>query len=121
MMAFAVALLIGAVFFGPLGWRIWLDVRQARADRIAADVRAGVNRQLRGESLLSVLVSPKLFWRAGRIVVSVPSGYEYLVESAWPALTRHTPAGYELVVRAGTARPKSRQAEPAMTELRRAA
>ena len=121
MMAFAIALLIGTVFLGPLAWRIWLDVRQARADQIAADVRAGVNRRLRGESLLSVLVTPKLFWRPGRIVVSVPSGYEFLVESAWPALTRYTPPGYELVVRAGTARAMGKRPEPSIAELPRAA
>jgi hypothetical protein len=121
MMAIVGALLAGAVVFGPLGWRIWLDARLARADSIGADVRAAVNRRLRGESLLSVLVTPRLLWGRGQVIVSVPSGYEWLVEAAWPALTLHTPAGYDLVVRASTPRPARAQRAPALSELRRAA
>ena len=122
MMAIVVALLAGLVFLGPLGWRVWLDVRLARADSIGADIRAAVNRRLRGESLLSVLVTPRLLWGRGQVIVSVPSGYEWLVEAAWPALTEHTPAGYDLVVRAPVLHTAGSRREPAAVgELRRAA
>ena len=122
MMATAVAvLLIGIVFLGPIGLRVWFDVRQARGDAIGADIRARVNRQLRGESLLSVRVTPRLFWRPGRVLVEVPSGYEYLVEAAWSALTPKIPAGYELVVRTGAAGKTADRRGPAVDELPRAA
>lgn len=121
MMAIFVALLAGAVIVGPLGWRIWFDARLARADSIGADIRAAVNRQLRGESLLSVVVTPPLLGGRGQVIASVPSGYEWLVEAAWPALTQHTPAGYDLVMRGPADRPFGARREPAMSELRRAA
>src|SRR5262245_54365808 len=76
MMAIVVALLAVGVFVGPLAWRAWVDARLARADAIGADVRAAVNRRLRGESLLSVLVTPRLLLGRGQVIVSVPSGYE---------------------------------------------
>src|SRR5689334_3460566 len=120
-MAIVVMLLAVAVVAGPLAWRVWVDNRLARADSIAADVRAAVNRRLRGESLLSLLVTPRLLGGRGQVIVSVPSGYEWLVESAWPALTEHTPEGYDIVLRGPAQRRAPAVAEPALGELRRAA
>src|SRR6058998_1856503 len=97
MIAILAMLLTGMLFLGPLFWRIWLDRRGAEADAIGAEIRAAVNRRLRGESLLAVRVTPRSLWRPGRIVLSVPSGYEWLVEAAWPAVTRGVPPGYEVV------------------------
>ena len=68
-----------------------------------------------------MLVTPKLFWRPGRIVVSVPSGYGFLVESAWPALTRYTPPGYELWCGPARLARWASGPSPRSTELRRAA
>ncbi len=118
MMAIVTMLLTGMVFLGPLFWRIWLDRRRAEADVIGAEIRAAVNRQLRGESLLAVQVMPRSVWGPGRIVLSVPSGYEWLVEAAWPALAPRIPVGYEVVI--GAASQRSARS-PGEHELARAA
>ncbi len=101
MMAIVAMLLTGALFLGPLGWRIWLDRQRARADTIKAEIRAAVNRRLKGESLLSVQVTPRSFRRRGQIILCVPSSYEWLVETAWRDVVRRLPRGYDLVMRAG--------------------
>ncbi len=121
MMAIVAMLLMGTLFLGPVLWRIWLDRRQAEADVIGADIRAAVNRRLHGESFLAVKVTGRSLWRPGRIVLSVPSGYEWLVEAAWPAVARRLPAGYELVLAAGNPRAARSRREPEGRELRRAA
>src|SRR5262245_30852740 len=100
MTAIVAVLLVSAVFLGPLAWRMWRDAREERADALGADVRAAVNRRLHGESLVTVLVAPPLFWRAGRIVLSAPAGYESLIQSAWPDVVSQAPAGYEVVLAA---------------------
>jgi hypothetical protein len=110
MMAIVAMLLIGTLFLGPLLWRIWLDRRHAEADVIGADIRAAINRRLRGESFVAVRVTARSLWHPGRIVLSVPSGYESLVEAAWPGVARRLPPGYELVLaasdRGATASPR---------------
>ncbi len=118
MMAIVAMLLTGMVFLGPLFWRISLDRRRAEADAIGAEVRAAVNRRLRGESLLAVRVMPRSLWGPGRIVLSVPSGYEWLVEAAWPALAPRIPVAYEVVLGAASRRPAR---SPGERELARAA
>jgi len=121
MMAIVAMLLTGALFLGPIFWRIWLDRQGAKADAIGADIRAAVNHQLQGESLLAVRVTPRSLWRPGRIVLSVPSGYEWLVEAAWPAVTRGAPPGYEVVFGARDARTARSPHGAEARELRRAA
>ena len=91
-------LLVSALFAGPLGWRIRRDRDEARSDVIRAEIRAAINQRLGGESVLSVLVHPRSFWRAGRIVLSAPAGYEWLVETVWRDVIEHAPAGYEVVM-----------------------
>src|SRR5215831_13534974 len=118
MTAIVAVLLLSAVFLGPLAWRMWRDARQERADAIGADVRAAVSRRLHGESLVTVLVAQPLFWRAGRIVLSAPAGYESLVEAAWPDVVSQAPAGYEVVLAARAVPDPHVLREPA---LRRAA
>ena len=59
---------------------------------------AAVPRRLHGESLLSVQVTPATLRRPGRVVLSTPSGYEYLTEAAWSTVATRMPPGYELVV-----------------------
>lgn len=113
--------LVGFLALGPLGWRMWLDRRHARADAITARVRAAIIRRLRGESLVTVAVRPRGLWRMGRIILSVPSGYGWLVEAAWRDVVAQAPSGYELVVRAGDFRVAPSIAEAGLRELRRAA
>ena len=114
----------GAVFaflvmlvFGPLAWRAVHDRRQARALAVGADVRYVVNRALGGESLVSVQVEPPTVWRSGRVVLSVPEDWRWLLDRAWARVLPRLPAGYELVVqqrpgapRPETARPEERKA-----------
>ncbi len=50
--------LCAVVIVGPLAWRIWTDRRESRALQLRADINATVNRQLEGESLVTVQVIP---------------------------------------------------------------
>ena len=114
-------LAIAVLFIGPLGWRIWEDRQRAKADLVTAGVRAALRRRLHGESLVSVSVRPESRWHAGQVVLSVPSSHEWLVEQAWRDVVSQTPAGYEVVVRAGDPRAARPAAAPAARELPRAA
>ena len=104
MMAIIAMLLMGTLFLGPVLVRIWLDRRQAEADVIGADVRSAINRRLHGESFVAVHVVARSFWRPGRVLLSVPPGYESLIEAAWSGVVRRLPPGYELVLSAGDSR-----------------
>lgn len=87
----------------PLGWRIRADRRRDRADLLTADIRSAINRRLRGESMLTVEVTPGTFWQPGRVVLWTPAGYEALAETVWRDVVDRLPRGYDLVVRAGHA------------------
>jgi hypothetical protein len=102
MIDITVALLIGlALVVGPLLWRVERDRRESRALGVRAYVQSLVDRTLGGESFVSVQVIDGGFWRPGQVVVSVPGGWEQLVEEVWPVLLARVPRGYELVVRRG--------------------
>jgi hypothetical protein len=95
--------LASALFFGPLLWRMRADERRARADAIAADVRAAINHRFRGETYLTVQVTPSSFWRAGWATLSAPAGFEWLLEESWRDVKSAIPADYDLVLRGGRA------------------
>ena len=105
-----------ALFLGPLLWRMRTDERSARADAIAADVRAAIHHRFRGETYLTVQVAPSSFWRAGRATLSAPAGFEWLVEQSWRDVKSALPAGYDLVVKGGRA---PAAASPRGAEVRR--
>ena len=105
MEAILAVMLMSALVFGPLGWRVWADRKRARADTVAADIRWAVNRRLKGESFLSVQVAPGTLWRSASVVLSAPSGYEWLVEKVWPVVAERVPAGYDITVKRGHAGP----------------
>ena len=63
-----------------------------------AAVRAAANRVLGGESMLAVRVQPALAWRPGRVHLSTPGGYEFLIPSVSSAVIGRLPRNYELVV-----------------------
>ena len=121
MMAMVAMLLIGTVFLGPLLWRVWLDRRHAEADVIGADIRAAVNRRLHGESFVTVRVTARSPWHSGRVVLSVPSGHESLVEAVWSGVARRLPPGYELVLAARDQRAVPSPRDSERHELPRAA
>ena len=112
-------LLVLGLFAGPLAARIVLDRRLARADAVAADLRAVIRRRLEGDSMVSVLVEPAGVWSPGRVFLTAPSGYQSLIDSVWPTVRRRVPAGYELVVPA--AAPVLRVPSAAAPPLSRAA
>jgi hypothetical protein len=105
MGAMLAAVLVFAMFVGPLAVRIVFDRRAERAAVVAADVRGAVRRRLGGESMVSIHVEPRGWWSAGRVLLFAPSGYGDLIEKAWPAVVTRVPAGYELVVRAARPQP----------------
>lgn len=111
--------LLGVLVLGPIGWRVWRDRREERALAVRADVAAAMRQALDGDSLVSVQVEPPRALRRGRVILSVPGGWEWLIREAWTRVVPHVPRDYDLVVRAG-----ARSAPPAPAPrdlLRRAA
>lgn len=102
MIEIVVATVIGLLLVvGPLAWRVQLDRREERALSTRAYVQSLVDRTLGGESFVTVQVTPRGLWTAGQVVVSVPGGWESMLETVWPVLMARVPRGYELVVRRG--------------------
>ena len=87
----------------PMAWRMRVDRRREKADLLSADIRSAINRRLRGESLLTVDVTPGTLWQPGRVVLWTPAGYEALVETVWRDVVDRLPRDYDLVVRPGHA------------------
>jgi hypothetical protein len=88
-----------ALVVGPLAWRVWYDRRVERALTIRAHMHAAVVRALGGESFVSINVRPPAVWRRGRVELSAPSDWRFLLEPAWSAVMSRVPDDYELVVR----------------------
>jgi hypothetical protein len=102
MIEIVVATVIGLLLVvGPLAWRVQLDRREDRALSTRAYVQSLVDRTLGGESFVTVQVTPRGLWTTGQVIVSVPGGWEWMLESVWPVLMARVPRGYELVVRRG--------------------
>lgn len=104
MEAMLVLVLLGALAFGPLAWRLWRDRGEARALTVRADVHRALTRALQGESLVSVEVTPAGPFRAGRVLLSAPADWAWLVEEALDSVLTHTPPDYELVIKTGQRR-----------------
>src|SRR2546425_7179921 len=83
-------------------WLAWLKRRERAGDRaltVRAEIQSAVNRALEGESLLAVQVEPPSSFHRGRVVLSTPTGYEWLVHEAWNPVIEHAPKDYEVVLR----------------------
>jgi hypothetical protein len=83
-------------------WLAWLKRRERAEDRaltVRAEIQSAVNRALDGESLLAVRVDPPSSFHPGRVVLSTPTGYEWLVHEAWNPVIEHAPSDYEVVLR----------------------
>jgi hypothetical protein len=97
-----VGMLIG---LGPIvAALVWCDLNDRfrhRANRVGAEMRATANRVLGGESMLAVHVQPAMAWRPGRVHLSIPGGYEFLIASVSGAVINRLPHNYELVVHRG--------------------
>jgi hypothetical protein len=94
----APALIVGLVL-GLLAWRVLRDRALERALAVRAEVQSAVDRALDGESLLAVQVEPASAFHPGRVVLTTPTGYEWLVHEAWNPVISHAPKDYELVLR----------------------
>jgi len=107
--------LVVLLVLGPLVWRNWMDRRGAAALSVHARIRASVCRLFRGEPLLSIHVRPALPWRTGRVILSTPAGWEWVIEAAWNTLIAEVPPGYELVIKpAATRRSRTAPMTPAV-------
>ena len=81
-----------------LGWSKRLDILRERANGVRAEINATANRVLGGESLLAVRVDPATGWRPGRVHLSTPGGYEFLIARVSGVVIRRLPHNYNLVV-----------------------
>jgi hypothetical protein len=112
----AVFAFVCALVLGPLAWRAVHDRRQSRAMVVGADIRHVVDGELGGESLISVHAEPSTIWRPGKVVLSVPADWRWLMKPTWDRVLAAVPAGYELVVQQRATPPT-----PARLEARKAA
>ncbi len=92
-------LVVGSLLLGPLFWRVHQDRRGERAQIIRAETNAALFRSLGGDSLVAVDVQLPSLWHPGRVVLSAPADWTWLLEPAWASVAAHVPAGYELVVK----------------------
>ena len=91
--------LIGGLVLALLAWRVVRDRALERALTVRAEVQNAVDRALDGESLLAVQVRPASAFHPGRVVLTTPTGYEWLVHEAWNPVIAHAPKDYEVVLR----------------------
>jgi hypothetical protein len=120
MDAIFVGFLVLAVVAGPLSLSLWLDRRREQADIVAAMARSAVRQRLEGDAFVTVDVTAPTPWAPGRVVLSAPTGYGWMVERSWAAVAQRVPADYELVVHAAPS-PSKANVPAANRELRRAA
>jgi hypothetical protein len=92
------AIVLAVLVVGPLALRAWHERLRDRGLAIRADIDAVLRHELHGDSLLGVQVVPEALWRAGRVEVSVPEGWDPVLVGVSEPILAHLPAGYELVV-----------------------
>jgi hypothetical protein len=103
-MTIVTALVLGIVV-GPLAWRVARDRAEARALEVRAEIDAVARHELGGESMLAIDVRPSTVWSRGRIVLSAPQQWEWLVEAVVKSALERTPADYDLIVPATGRKP----------------
>src|SRR5262245_54152286 len=89
---------IASLVVVPLAWRVGHDRRKENAQKLEARLQSIVNQRLGGESYLSVMVEPGLPGYRGRVLLSTPERYRWLVDEVWRDVRPAVPAEYELVV-----------------------
>lgn len=98
MGAVLVGLVVIAMVALPLVLAVRSDRRREAADQVAARARSAVRQRLGGEAFVTVDVTAPTFTRHGRVVLTAPTGYDWMVERTWSAVAAGVPAGYDLVV-----------------------
>lgn len=93
---------IGSLAMAPLIWRARRDKREEAALRVQAGLQFKANQRLGGESFLVVHVEPPGLGSKGRVSLSTPDRWQWLVGEVWNDVAAALPAGYELVVTAET-------------------
>jgi hypothetical protein len=93
---------ISSLAIAPLIWRARRDKREAAALRVQAGLQFKANQRLGGESFLVVHVEPAPLGGNGRVSLSTPDRWQWLVGEVWNDVAAAMPAGYELVVTAET-------------------
>ena len=93
-----VLLILGVLVIGPLVFLRWRDRLDEQALAIRAEVAYIVNRALGGESLVAVNVIPARPWRTGRVQLSVPTDYGWLLDKVSASVLSRVPPDFELVV-----------------------
>lgn len=94
------ATLVGvAVFVLPLGLRLWQDRVHEHALALRAEIHRAIWTALGGESFVSIHVVPAAPWRRGRVELSVPHDWEWLVPAVLKGVVERTPANYDVMVR----------------------
>lgn len=111
MMEAVVALIfIASLLVGPAVWSVWRDRSRERGLIVRAEIQNVVDRALGGESLVAVEVVPAHRWRNGRVIVSAPADWRWLIDAVWTRVLDRLPSNYELVV-PGRAEPTAAEAE----------
>ena len=96
--------LLGCVV-GSLVLARWKEHSDDEALAIAAEVTYAINRALGGESVVAVQALAARPWRRGRVVLSVPRGYEWLLDELVGTVLPHVPHDVELVMPGAEGRP----------------
>jgi hypothetical protein len=91
------AFISGAVMV-PLLLRNRRDRREAEALQLQAHLQSVANRRLGGETFLVVTVHPGLAGARGRVVLTAPPSWQWLIPDVWNAVRHAMPQEYELVV-----------------------
>jgi hypothetical protein len=92
------AIVLAVLVVGPLALRAWHERMSDRGLAIRAAIDAVLRQELHGDSLLGLQVVPEAPWRAGRVEVTVPQGWDPVLAGVSEPILAHLPAGYELVV-----------------------
>ena len=93
---------ICSLAMAPLVWRARQDKREAAALKVQAGLQFKANQRLGGESFLVVSVEPSRMGGKGRVRLSTPDRWQWLVGEVWNDVAAAMPPGYELVVTAET-------------------
>jgi hypothetical protein len=110
-----VLVLISMLVIGPLLFMERRDRRAEQALKLQAWLQSKADQRLGGETFLVVSVEPALSGARGRVVLSAPARWGWLVQEAWNDIRRAVPPGYDLVV-AGVADPIATRAASLRTE-----